>query len=78
MATTETEIGRFEAEDEDGKVYTVFEYQIIIRSDEVKRDGMSAHGRVLRKFKLKTGQSVNKVDSETFEIAHNNKVIRKL
>jgi hypothetical protein len=73
-------VRRFSAEDSDGNIYFLVEYELTIRSGEIHRDGMSRKGQLRRYFELEDGTSVNAHETEphAFKIVGSNKIIREI
>ena len=73
---TEREVGRFEAEDDEGNRYTVIEWQHIIISRPISGRVQEVPGVV--RFALITGGHVEPKDDGSFQILDSDKIIRKV
>lgn len=73
-------VRRFKAEDSNGNIYSLAEYELTIQSGEVHRDGMSRRGRLHRYFELEDRTSVNAHETEphAFKIVGSDKIIREI
>jgi hypothetical protein len=73
----EVEINRFKAKSEDGKEYTIIEYQ-----EEHDVTSMPSEYREwlpgLKRLATSDGLAVNYIDSETFKIVSTDEIIRKV
>lgn len=70
------EIGRIECEDDQGRPYTVVEYQ----NYRVWKgmDGVAQEVPTTRAMTLRNGEPVNFVDDDTFEIVRTDTIIRRV
>jgi hypothetical protein len=75
-----TEVERFKACDEDENLYVVIKYELIIKSGEIRRDGMNTKASVRPYFELDNGTPVDRVkdDSEAFQVFGTDKIIWKI
>jgi hypothetical protein len=73
-------VRRFNAEDSNGNIYPLAEYELITQSGEIHRDGMSRKGQARRYFELENGASVDIHETEphAFKIVGSNKLIREI
>jgi hypothetical protein len=69
------EIDRFQAKDDDGKVFTIVEYQHMI---EITLSGKISIAKGTKGMFLTNGHSVNYIDDETFEVVETGKFIRRV
>jgi len=73
------EIGRFEASDDNGKIYLVIEFELTLQSNEIHPDRMARRLKPQRYFELPDGSSVVPIPGEidAFRIVRAGKLIRK-
>lgn len=72
---TRKEVDRFQAESDDGDVYTVVVFQEFIEFRSMTGNDWKPG---LRELKLLDGSHVNEIDSETFQILDTDEIIRKI
>ena len=63
------EIGRFQAEDVEGTVYTIIEYQNFINTTHLGSKGRTEMPSGLKDLVTAEGHAVNCIDEDTFLIA---------
>jgi hypothetical protein len=79
MDRIEREVSRFRARADNGRVYTVIEYQEMIKIDEIRPRGDPTPWHPgAKRLALIDGSPVNQLDPGTFQIVHTNQIIRKL
>jgi hypothetical protein len=73
-------VRRFNAEDSNGNIYLLGEYELMIQSREIHRGGVSRKAQLRRYFELEDGASVDVHETEphAFKIVGSNKIIRKI
>lgn len=78
MATThkETEIDRFQARSDKGRIYTVIKYQTMITFKPVSGPSSKAKGGY--DYALQNGDPVSEIDSSTFKVLLTDEIIRKV
>jgi hypothetical protein len=70
------EINRFDAKSQSGKLYTIIEYQ-----EQVSATGFGNPNNIhkgLKSWVTSEEQSVNQIDSETYQILGTNEIVRKI
>jgi hypothetical protein len=72
---TRREVDRFDAESEDGEVYTVVVYQEFVEFRSVMGNDWKPG---LQELRLLDGSHVNQIGSETFRILDTDEIIRKV
>jgi hypothetical protein len=72
----EVEVKRFLAKSDDGKYYTIIEYQSYTSTATLE----NPHGEIagFKRLVTSTGLQVNFIDAETFKIVETNETLRKL
>lgn len=70
------EIDRFEAKDDDGKIFTVVEYQHMIEVTPIS--GPTSIAKGTKELFLTNGHSVEYIDDETFKVIETGKIIRRV
>lgn len=73
----ERQVDRFTAADDEGREHEVFVFQSFIVTTALSQKGPGEHPGAKR-FNLRLGAPVNRVDDDTFRIAANGKVIRRI
>ena len=72
----EEEIGRFEAQADDGTIYIVLEIQELRQFQPL--DGPSQLIKGMKRLELIDGKHVNYIDPNTFKIVSTEEIIRKI
>ena len=72
----EVMVNRFLAQTDNGKRYTIFEYQEYIPAASLPHP--NAEIPSLKRWDTSTGRHVNNIDSETFQIVEADEVVRKV
>lgn len=70
------EIGRFAAQDDAGNVYTIVESQKVVQARMLSGQINRAMGS--KELRLISGEGVNYVDDETFQIVGSRATIRRI
>lgn len=70
------ESDQFEAQDDEGNLYTVIEYQLVIESEPIS--GPSSIMKGTKELFLGNGRAVNYIDDDTFEVVETEKIIRRV
>jgi len=69
-------IDEFEAESDEGEIYTVLTYQRVIETRLLSGEVRESRGA--KRFILNDGSPVNWIDEKTFKIVLTDQVIRKI
>jgi hypothetical protein len=81
MLITGPVVDRFNVKDSDGNIRGAVVVEITITSNEVRRDGMSVPGRVVRQVQFEDRSAIltpRKTDPESFEVSGVNKIVWKV
>jgi len=72
----EVESNRFRDKIEDGREYTIIEYQLFVRAPSFTEPNAEVAGKP--RLATSTGLTVTSIDSETFKIVQTDEIIRKV
>lgn len=71
----ESEVSRFTAKTDSGKIYIIIEYQEYISTASLPNPNAEMPG--LKRWATPNRLAVNQIDAETFQIVQTNEIVRK-